>query len=304
MEYVKITENLTMSRIIQGFWRLTDWNWDTETLAEFMRGCIERGVTTFDTAEIYGNTVCETEMGKVFEKYPEIREKIQLVTKTGIKKIAGMPYGDGKVVKIAKHYDTRYETIKQACRDSIERLHCGYIDLYLIHREDPLLDPHAAAKALLELKAEGLVKEIGVSNFDPFKFNALNNCTGGQLVVNQIEFNPTCYEHINSGMLDLLLEKQIHPMIWSPLAGGKIFTSDEEPYAKVRAVLEEIAERHGTSPETILYAWILYHPVGMLPLVGSNKLHRLDNAIAALDVKLEHWEWYEIYLATGEKRMR
>lgn len=304
MEYVKLTENLSLSRIIQGFWRLTDWHWDTEILADFMRGCIERGVTTFDTAEIYGNTECERQMGLVFAKYPKLRQQVQLVTKTGIRKDGGTVTSDGGTIQISKHYDTRYETIRQACRDSIERLHCGYIDLYLIHREDPLLDPHAAAKALLELKAEGLVKEIGVSNFDPCKFNALQNCTGGQLVTNQIEFSPVCYEHIDSGMLDLLLEKQIHPMIWSPLAGGRIFTSDEEPYRKVRAKLEEIAGRHGTAPETILYAWILYHPVGMLPLVGSNKLSRLDHAVAALDVHLKHWEWYEIYLASGEKWLR
>lgn len=304
MEYVKLTENLSLSRIIQGFWRLTDWHWDTERLADFMKGCIARGVTTFDTAEIYGNTECERQMGLVFAKYPELRQQVQLVTKTGIRKDGGMMAPAGRTIQIPKHYDTRYETIKQACRDSIERLHCRQIDLYLIHREDPLLDPHAAAKALLELKEEGLVKEIGVSNFDPWKFNALQNCTGGQLVTNQIEFSPVCYEHIDSGMLDLLQEKQIHPMIWSPLAGGKIFTSDEEPYGKVRAVLEEIAQRHGTAPETILYAWILYHPVGMLPLVGSNKLERLDHAVAALDVRLEHWEWYEIYLASGEKWLR
>lgn len=304
MEYVKLTETLSLSRIIQGFWRLTDWNWDTERLASFMKGCIARGVTTFDTAEIYGNTECERQMGLVFAKYPALRQQVQLVTKTGIHKDGGMVTPDGGTIQISKHYDTRYETIKQACLDSIERLHCGQIDLYLIHREDPLLDPHAAAKALLELKAEGLVKEIGVSNFDPWKFNALQSCTGGQLVTNQIEFSPVCYEHIDSGMLDLLLEKQIHPMIWSPLAGGKIFISDEEPYRQVRAKLEEIAVRHGTAPETILYAWILYHPVGMLPLVGSNKLERLDHAVAALDVRLEHWEWYEIYLASGEKWLR
>ncbi len=304
MEYINITKDLQLSRIVQGFWRLPDWHWTTEELAAFMKGCIERGVTTFDTAEIYGNTACETEMGQVFSKYPELRQQVQIVTKTGIRKEEGRIYGNGNSIHIAKHYDTRYETVKQACRGSIERLHCDYIDLYLIHREDPCIDHHETAKALLELKAEGVVKEIGVSNFDPFKFNALNNCADGQLVMNQIEWNPFCFEHFDSGMMDLLVEKRIHPMIWSPLAGGKLFTSEEETYRRVRTKLEEIAERHQVSPETILYAWILYHPVGALPLVGSNKLHRLDHAIAALDVKLEHWEWYEIYTASGEKMLR
>ncbi len=297
MQKIKVSDQLSLSRIIQGFWRLDSWNFSTEELVAFMHGCIERGVTTFDTAEIYGDTLCEKLMGDAFAKDPGLRSQIELVSKMGIykKKINGEEFG---------YYNTSYEQIIKSCHEALKRLHTDHIDLYLIHREDPLLDPWDSAKALKELKAEGLVKEVGVSNFDPYKFDALNKAMDGELVTNQIEWNPLCFEHFNSGMMDYLSYHRIHPMIWSPLAGGTLFTSEEQSVRKVRKKIEEIAERHGVEPSVIVYAWILYHPVGAMPLVGSRKLSRLDQAIQALDVKLEQYEWFELYSASGQQQIR
>lgn len=297
MDYIKVGEELEFSRIIQGFWRLTDWNFSTQELTALMDGCIERGVTTFDTAEIYGDTECETQMGRAFRERPDIRNKITLVSKTGIYKqeINGSMFG---------YYDTSYDRVVQSCKEALVRLNCDYIDLYLIHREDQCMDHYETARALTDLKKEGLIREAGVSNFDPFKFDALNHAMGGTLVTNQIEWNPCCFEHFNSGMMDVLVKERIHPMIWSPLAGGRLFTSEEPVYVNARKKIEEIAKRHGVEPETIVYAWIMYHPVGAMPLVGSSKLERLDKAVKALDVKLERWEWFEIYAASGQQAIR
>jgi len=293
MEKVKIAENLEFSRIIQGFWRLDGWNWSSGELAKFMNECIERGVTTFDTAEIYGDTVCEKLMGDAFESDPTIRKRIQLVSKTGIFKMDGFGY-----------YDTTYSRMMQSCKESLSRLHTEYVDLYLIHREDPLLNPWDSARALKELKKEGLIREAGVSNFDPFKFDAMNKAMDGQLRTNQIEWNPVCFEHFNSGMMDYLMANKIHPMIWSPLAGGRIFKSDDEKCVKAMKTIKQIAEKHNAEPATIIYAWILYHPSMAMPLVGSNKIDRLDLAIKALDVKLERSEWYRLYVASGQQVIR
>lgn len=128
--------------------------------------------------------------------------------------------------------------------------------------------------------------------------------TNNQLVTNQIEVSPTCFEHFNSGMLDYLVKNKIHPMIWSPLAGGQLFTSEASIYKNARQKIEEIANRHNVSSDTIVYAWLMYHPVKALPISGSGKLERLDNAIKALDVKLTHEEWYEIYIASGQQVLR
>ena len=296
MKRYQLSNALSISAVVQGVWRLDGWNFSAAELADFMNACIDRGVTTFDTAEIYGGTVCETLMGEAFKKDPTIRKRIELVSKTGIfvETINGKPFG---------YYNTSYARVLQSCKESLTRLNTDSLDLYLIHREDPCLDVWETARALKQLKKDGLVREVGVSNFDPNKFNALNKAMDGALVTNQIEWNPVCFEHFNNGMMDLLTAEKIHPMIWSPLAGGKLFSDDA---ACVRAMkkIGEIADRHGVDPSVIVYAWIFYHPVGAAPSTGTNKLARLDHAIQALDVKLAHHEWFEIYAASGQQKIR
>jgi len=293
MRTVKLSEQLSLSPVVQGFWRLDGWNFSAQELAGFMNDCIERGVTSFDTAEIYAGTLCETLMGNAFKEDKTIRNRIQLVSKTGIFQKDGFGY-----------YNTTYDRVIQSCKESLQRLHTDYLDLYLIHREDPCFDPWETARALKTLKKEGLIREAGVSNFDPFKFDAINKAMDGTLVTNQIEWNPVCFEHFDSGMMDYLTVNRIHPMIWSPLAGGRVFKDEDERCKGAIKKIREIADRHGEAPETIIYAWLMYHPVGAAPISGSNKLERLDLALKALDVKLEHHEWYEIYTASGTQVLR
>lgn len=297
MKMMKLTDKLSLSAIVQGFWRLESWNMTTKELADYMNICIEKGVTTFDTAEIYSATLCEKMMGEAFAEDKTIRDRIQLVSKTGIfqQEINGSTFG---------YYNTSYDRVIRSCKESLKRLQTDHLDLYLIHREDPCFDPWETARALKDLKKEGIVKEVGVSNFDPFKFDALNKAMDGELVTNQIEWNPVCFEHFNSGMIDYLTVNKIHPMIWSPLAGGRLFKGGDEQCGKAMEKIREIAERHGEEPDTIIYAWLMYHPVGAMPLVGSSKAERLDLAIKALGVKLEHYEWYEIYAASGQQVLR
>ena len=175
MKTIKLSEKLSLSAVVQGFWRLEDWKWTAQELAKFMNECIERGITSFDTAEIYSATLCEKLMGEAFAEDKSIRGKIQLVSKTGIfqEKINGETFG---------YYNTSYERVMQSCKESLQRLQTDYLDLYLIHREDPCFNPWETARALKDLKKEGLIKEVGVSNFDPFKFDALNQAMDGGLV--------------------------------------------------------------------------------------------------------------------------
>lgn len=298
MEYIKLNETVTFSRIIQGFWRMTSWNFSVSELADFMNACIQKGVTTFDTAEIYGDYECEQQIGAALAYDPTLRSRMQIVTKTGINK----PSAKNEYVK--GHYDTRYEKIIASCQASIAKMNCDYLDMYMIHREDHLIDHQEVARAFNDLMEMGLIKSAGVSNFDPRKFSALHKFVKGGLVTNQIECNPVVFEHFDSGMMDYLQEVEVHPMIWSPLAGGKLFTSEEEPYVKVRNVLERLADKYHVSTDTIAIAWLLRHPVKMMPISGSKNLSRLDNAIAALDISLSNEEWYDIYRASGLRAIR
>lgn len=298
MEKLQLNHEVSLSRIVQGLWRLTSWNMSSQEIVDFVYQCIDLGVTSFDTAEIYGNYEAERVFGEALILDPSLRSKIEIITKTGINmKSVKRDYRIG-------HYDTTYNKIIASCKKSIELMNCEYLDVYLIHREDPLIDHKEVARALNDLKSMGLIKSYGVSNFDPFKFEALQHFTNNQLVTNQIEISPLCFEHFNSGMMDVLQKHEVHPMIWSPLAGGEIFTSDDEKAVKVRNILKVIADRHQEEMDTIVYAWLLKHPTKGLPISGSGKIERLKNAVRALDVELSLEEWYEIYTASQEQELR
>jgi len=298
MERIQLNQDVSLSRIVQGFWRLHTWDFSPQELLSFMKECVSLGVTSFDTAEIYGNYTSEILLGEALALDPEFRSKIQIITKTGINKLnPSKPY-------TIKHYETTYDKIKSSCYSSLKKLNTSYIDVYLIHREDPFFNHMDAVKAFDELVEEGCIKSYGVCNYDPFKFDAFHTLSNNKLVTNQIEVSPLQFEHFNSGMFDLLQKFNVHPMFWSPLNGGNIFTSNDENVVNLRLVLERIAQKHNTSTDTIVYAWLLKHPVKGMVISGTQKISRLQNAINALQINLELEEWYEIYLASGQQILR
>lgn len=298
MEKIQLNNEVALSRIIQGLWRLKAWKMTPEELLAFVHQCIDLGVTSFDTAEIYGNYGAEAMFGEALKLEPELRSKIEIITKTGINMKSDLrPYSIG-------HYDTTYDKVVASCKKSIDLMHCEYLDVFLIHREDPLINHKEVARALNDLKAMGLIKAYGVSNFDPFKFDALHKATGGQLVTNQIEVSPLCFEHFNNGNMDYLQSVDVAPMIWSPLAGGQIFTGSDERAVNVRRVLNELSRDYGVGTDVLAYAWLLKHPVRMMPICGSGKIERVKNAVQALDVELKHEDWYKIYVASKDQELR
>jgi predicted oxidoreductase len=298
MERVYLNEHVSISRIVAGLWRLTDWNWTIDETVKFIESCIAMGVTTFDAAEIYGNYRQEERVGEVLRAAPHLRDQMEIVTKTGINM-----FSDKRNYKMS-HYDTRKSKVVASCQESIKKMNCDVLDVFLIHREDPLIDHKELGKTLDELVDSGWVKAVGVSNFDPMKFDALQSHMRHKLVTNQIECSPVCFEHFNNGNMDYLQKMNVRPMIWSPLAGGRLFTSNDEKNVRARKKIDEIARRHGVESETIVFAWLLYHPVGAIPISGSSKLKRLQQAVSALNVALTHEEWFEIYTASGQQRLR
>lgn len=300
MENLKLNDKIEVSRLIQGFWRVKEWNFTTNELEKFMEEVIDLGITTFDTAEIYDLGLAEIEMGKVFKNNPKLREKITLISKTGIyqKEIKDEMFG---------YYDTTYARIIKSCEESLKRLNTDYIDIYLIHREDPLINHSEVASALAYLLEKGYVKSVGVSNFDPYKFSALQTALakyGYKLITNQIEWNPLQFEHFKSGMMDYLSEKEVNPMIWSPLAGGRFFDVNDEEAMAIRPLLDELAEKYNTTISSIIFSWILKHPLKCLPLVGSGKIEWVKDAVNALEIDMDHWDWFRLYAASGEMEIR
>ena len=290
MERIKMSTDLEFSRIVHGLWRLNEWDISKEQLLQLIEQCLEMGITTFDHADIYGNFTCEEIFGEALKLNPKIREKMEIVTKTGIVfKSNNRPEHDGH------YYNTTFDHIVKSAERSLQNFGTDYIDVLLIHRPDPFMDPEDVARAFNQLRSEGKVNYFGVSNFTQNDFTLLQSYLDFDLVTNQIEASILKYDNFENETIKFLQEKRINPMIWSPLAGGQIFTSQSESAIRVRNVLTEIAKKHNTENiSKIAYAWLLAHPAKLIPIVGSGKINRISEAVNALNIKLTRADWFAI----------
>ncbi|PEI43007.1 aldo/keto reductase [Bacillus pseudomycoides] len=291
MERIQMANNLEFSRIIQGFWRLAEWNMPKQELLSFIKNCMEMGITTFDHADIYGGYTCESLFGEALQLQPSLRDNMQIVTKCGI-----APLSPKFPKRYVAHYNTSTKHIVKSVEQSLQNLHTDYIDLLLIHRPDPFMDPSEVAEAFTRVKQEGKVRHFGVSNFLPSQFNMLSSYLDFPLITNQIEVSAMQLEHFEKGTIDLCQEKRISPMIWSPLAGGEIFTGQNERAVRLRKTLQKVAnELNVDGIDIVMYAWLLAHPANMMPIVGSGKLDRVKSAIAATKLTLDRQQWFTIF---------
>ncbi|UOY91102.1 aldo/keto reductase [Ectobacillus sp. JY-23] len=294
MEQIQLAENVKFSRIVHGLWRLTEWNMTDAEVVQLIEQCMELGITTFDHADIYGDYTCETLFGQALRQKPSLRENMQIVTKCGIKLLS-----DKYPERTVKYYDTSKEHIIKSVEQSLRNLQTEYIDVLLIHRPDPFMNPAEVAEAFRQLRQEGKVLQFGVSNFLPSQFDMLSAHVDEPLVTNQIEISALQLEHFGNGTLDKCQETRIAPMAWSPLAGGSIFRDSSERAERVRSVLEKIGTEIGaTSLDEVLYAWLLQHPARIMPIVGSGKLERIQSAVNATKLSMTTHQWFEIYTAS------
>lgn len=296
MDRIRLCEEVEVSRIVHGQWRLNKWGLDKQGILSEIEQCLALGVTTFDHADIYGDYTCESLFGAALAMKPELRAKIRIVTKCGIKLLS-----KNRPEHALKYYDTGKEHIVRSVERSLVNFHTDHIDLLLIHRPDPLMDPAEVAEAFLCLKREGKVLSFGVSNFKASQVNMLSAYLEFPLVTNQIEISPLYLEHFGNGVIDQCLERRIPPMAWSPLAGGKILTAEDEKPTRLRQTLEKIQEEIGAaSMGQVVYAWLLSHPSKIIPIVGSHEISRIKEAVDALQFKLTRQQWFEIWQsATG-----
>ena len=280
----------TISNIVAGCWRMTEWGWTPEQRLAWIEACIERGATTFDHADIYGGYAVEALFGKALALKPALRERMQLISKCGIKLVS-----PARPSHRVHSYDCSREHIIASVENSLKALHTDRLDLLLLHRPDALLDADEVAEAFDMLRRAGKVLSFGVSNYTPAQFELLNAVT--PLVTNQIELHPLCREPLHDGTLDQAQRLKARPMIWSPLAGGRLFTDMAEDVQRVRKALAAAAEPRGASIATAAYAWLLRHPSRPVPIVGSQRLQALDDALAALQWRMDAETWWSIWEA-------
>ncbi len=286
------------SRIVAGCMNWGKWGADLSVseARKLIEKCLEINVTTFDHADIYGHYTTEELFGKSFTGSSSSRKKVQLVTKCGIKLITeNRP--DHKI----KSYNTNPSYITASVEQSLTNLQTDYIDLLLIHRPSPLMNPEEIAKVFAKLKKDGKVLHFGVSNFTPMQFEMLNTYT--PLVTNQIEISPLRLEPFVDGTLDQYVLKKIKPMGYSTLAGGKFFSNTpEDRVVRINSVVDRLAVYYNVTPDMILTSWILKHPSGILPIIGSTKISRIQSAVESLEIEITDEEWFMIWQASlGEE---
>lgn len=290
-----------MSRLVVGFWRLASESAPIRTrdLLQFIETCLEKGITTFDHADVYGNYTCEELFGRVLAEKPELRYKMELITKCGIKLIS-----PNRPKHTVKSYDTSRRHIIISVENSLSNLRTGYLDLLLIHRPDPLMDADEVAEAFTELRTVGKVKNFGVSNFTPAQFNLLQSRLDFPLQTNQIEFSALHTQPLYDGTLGQCQLYRISPMAWSPFGGGSLFTGEDAKAIRVRNVLQEIGkESGGASIEQVAIAWLLQHPSKVIPVIGSRRMERITEAIKGEKLKMSREQWFRILQASEGKEV-
>ena len=289
MERVTLAGDVTLSRLVYGMWRIGD---DADTTPAHVQAkveaCLEQGITTMDQADIYGAYTAEAILGDALRAAPGLRDRIEIVSKCDIVAPIGK-YADAP----CKHYDTSPEHIRASVENSLRDLGTDRIDLLLIHRPDPLMDPDATGAALDALVASGKVRAVGVSNFRPWDVELLQDRMTTRLATNQIEISLAALSSFTDGDLAFHLRRRDPVMAWSPLGGGSLMTGD----GPVAAVLDRLAERHDTDRAAVAVAFLLRHPATILPVLGTNALSRIARIGDACRVELSRVEWFQLYEA-------
>lgn len=303
--------DLQVSEIIYGCMKLGG-SWDDSPAtpdnifhaAYIINTALENGINFFDHADIYTRGKAEKVFGEVLYQNPSLREQMVIQTKCGIR-FKGHPEPH-----LPQRYDFSYNHIINSVNNSLTSLKTDYIDILLLHRPDPLIEPEEVAKAFDELKKSGKVKYFGVSNHNHFQIQLLQKYTDQKLITNQLEFNMVhnflldegvlCNVEKNRnanlfGTLDYCRLNDITIQAYSPFAKGKI--AGEEKYSALREKINLYAQKYSVAFETILIAWILRHPARILPVIGTTNIQRITDSTKAVDIKLTREEWYDLYLA-------
>jgi predicted oxidoreductase len=294
--------DLSVFPLAWGMWRFAGA--DLAAARARVEAALEAGFTLFDTADIYGRGWdgpgeggAEALLGRVLREAPRLRGRMVLATKGGI--VSGVPYDSS-----ARH-------LRAACEASLTRLGVDCIDLYQIHRPDLLAHPEDVARTLLALRQEGKLRELGVSNFTPAQTEALQAFLPVPLATQQPELSAWCLAPLFDGVLDQCMARGMTPLAWSPLAGGRLALRPEDALrepggARLEALVEcldGLAAGQGTTRDAVALAFLLAHPSGVIPILGTQRPERMRAARDAFRVELSRGDWYRIVEAARGEAM-
>ncbi|MBA4008659.1 MAG: aldo/keto reductase [Erythrobacter sp.] len=287
--------NIEVSSIAWGMWRLAEDGRTAADAAKLVHAALDAGITFLDTADIYGFDGsggfgdAEALLGEVLAADPALRGRMVLATKGGI--LPPLPY------------DQSANYLRKAIEDSLRRLQVDSVDLWQIHRPDILAHPQEVARVLDDAVASGKVKTLGVSNFTQAQTAALNHFLGTKLVSTQPEISPLRIDCFENGELDQAMMLGLTPLAWSPLGGGRLAAPETARDKAVAAALDIVAEAQCVSRTACAYSWLMAHPAGIIPIIGSQNAGRIAEGAAALSVRWTRTDWYAVLVAARGERL-
>jgi len=280
---------LEVSGIAWGMWRLAENGRTAVEAARLVYAALDAGINFLDTADIYGFNGAggfgdaEALLGEVLATEPALRMRMVLASKGGI--MPPLPY------------DQSASYLMSAIDASLKRLKTETIDLYQIHRPDILAHPQEVARTLDDAVKAGKIRALGVSNYTLHQIAALNQFLDHKLVATQPEISPlriTCFEN---GELDQAMMMGLTPLAWSPLGGGRLANPESERDKAVATELDRVAGEQGVSRTAAAYSWLMAHPAGIIPIVGSQQPARIVEAVDAYKVRWSRQDWYAVLVA-------
>lgn len=304
MRYIKFGERQKeVSEVVLGLMRISEMTVDQ--VEDLIESALEVGINAFDIADCYGHGKCEQILGEVLKRRPDLREKMWIQSKCGIR------------MEEFTYFDFSKEHILEAVDGILERLNVDYIDSLLLHRPDALMEPAEIAEAFDLLKSQGKVIDFGVSNQNPMMMALIQKDVNQPLVANQLQLSAAFTPSFDAGFHVNMKQEagivrdssifeycRLHDVViqaWSVLQFdyfGGVFLGSEK-YPVLNHVLNRLAEKYHVSPSAVAIAWVLRYPAKMQAVIGTTKKARVAEAAKAAEIQLTRKEWYEIYLAAG-----
>ena len=302
MKRIKIGGKLEASAVSMGCMRISGM--EKSALVNLVQTAMDGGIDFFDHADIYGGGGSEEAFAAAVKEAGIARDKMLLQTKCGIKK--GL-------------FDFSKDHIIESMDKSLTRLGTDYIDVFLLHRPDTLMEPEEVAEAFAILHKAGKARYFGVSNHNAAQIRLLNKYLGSEqkIVVNQLQFSPAHTVMIDNGLnvnmtnkasedhdgsiLEFCRLEDITIQAWSPFLYGQfegVFLGSDK-YPNLNQAINELAAEKGVSPEAIVVAWILRHPAKIQAIPGTTNADRLKGICEACSFEMSREEWYKIYLSAG-----
>lgn len=300
------------SAVALGIMRMADLS--VADAAKALEAAHDAGITYIDSADIYGDGASEKKFKEALAASNLSRDDFYIQSKGGIVLDPARSH-DGLV--FGKRYDFSKQYLLDAVDGILSRMGVDYLDAFLLHRPDPLMEPEEVADAFNTLQREGKVRHFGVSNFNVQQYLMVQDAVDQKLMFNQLQFGPAhtgmidAGMHVNmedkwavdhdGGMLEFARRHHVTIQAWSPFQYG-LFAGmiiNDPKYQKLNDELQKLADKYGVSKNGIVIAWILRHPANIQVLLGTmNPAHIADSAAGA-DVTLTKQEWYNVYFAAG-----